>query len=313
MRKMKKYSSALILILVIFLFIIFLAFPEQSSASAKKSIFICLETLIPSLFPFFVLSSLAVSLGFSKLIGNVFSRFMRPLFKCSPKTASPFVLGLLSGFPVGASTSVKLYKNGEISRGDCSKSLAFSNNPSVGFVVSVAGAGILKDVRVGWILYISLTLASVFSGMITCRLFPEDKFMLEKSGVKEVEISVLQKFLFAVRDGGAGVLNVSAFVVFFSVVCGVVGDVLHIPYPFSSLLFGFFEISSGISSINPYLLSFTQNAVIAAAVLAWSGLSVHSQVLFSVADTDVSPFPYLFSKMLTTVLSVLFTFVLILF
>ena len=313
MKKKYGFSSAFFLLAVCVLFVIFLAFPEETSSSARKGISVCLETLIPSLFPFFVLSSLTVSLGLSKWIGKLFSRFMSPLFRSSGKTASPFVLGLLSGFPVGASTAVGLYKRGEISRGDCARALSFSNNPSVGFIVSVAGAGILRDIRLGWILYLSVTVASVLSGMVTCRVFHGDNRFLAKEEAVSEETSLLKKFLSAVRDGGTGVLNVSAFVIFFSVLCGVLGSVISLPYPLSAFISGFFEIATGASSVDISLLSLYENTIIMSAILAWSGLSVHSQVLFCVADTDVSPFPYLFSKLVTTLLSALFTAILLLF
>ena len=108
-------------------------------------------------------------------------------------------------------------------------------------------------------------------------------------------------------------LNVSAFVIFFSVLCGVLGSVISLPYPLSAFISGFFEIATGASSVDTSLLSLYENTIIMSAILAWSGLSVHSQVLFCVADTDVSPFPYLFSKLVTTLLSALFTAILLLF
>lgn len=313
MKKKRNILPAILLAAVCALFAMLLIFPEEASKAAEKSISVCLHTLIPSLFPFFVLSSLSVSLGLSEHIGKVFSRFMRPLFKCSKKTASPFLLGLLSGFPIGAVTSVNLYKNGEISRGDCGKALSFSNNPSAGFIVSVVGSGIFGSARLGWILYIAVTAASIVSGMIVCRAFPDDGFYMKKNREEPKSRPLLNKLLCAVKDGGAGVLNVSAFVVFFSTVCKTAESIFNIPYPLSALISGFFEISSGVSSVVPSLLPAVKSAVIAAVILSWSGLSVHGQVLLSVSETDVSAKPYIFSKIISPLFAALFTVLMLLF
>lgn len=270
----------------------------------------CVETLIPSLFPFFVLSSLAVSLGVSEILGGFFSKFMKPLFRCSPEVSSAFVLGLLSGFPVGASSAARLYEKGKISRGDFSRALAFTNNPSVGFIVSAVGVGLFKSAGVGWLLYFSVTVSAVFSGMTVCRLFPDDPFRLEVSENKG-KGGFLEAFLSSVKDGGTGVLNVSCFVIFFSVLCGISSEIFSFSYPFSALFSGFFEIASGVFSVNSAVSCFSVAA--AAAILAWSGLSVHCQVLFSVRGVGVSVKPYFFSKALGSVIAALISFLVMFF
>jgi hypothetical protein len=67
-------------------------FPEEVSAAAKDGMIICFNVIIPSLFPFFVLSSLTVELGLAEWFGRAAKRFMRPLFNVGghvpPRSAS---------------------------------------------------------------------------------------------------------------------------------------------------------------------------------------------------------------------------------
>ena len=58
-----------------------LLFPTQAISACKEGLHLCFNVIIPSLFPFFVLSSLTVELGFSLWLGRLFSPIMRPLFR----------------------------------------------------------------------------------------------------------------------------------------------------------------------------------------------------------------------------------------
>ena len=54
------------------------AFPEESLQAAREGITLCLNELIPSLFPFFVLSSLLIETGVAGLCACPLSRWMYP-------------------------------------------------------------------------------------------------------------------------------------------------------------------------------------------------------------------------------------------
>lgn len=299
----RKLATFLGLALSLFAFFALLTFPEETSLAAKNAVAVCLESLIPSLFPFFVLSNLAVSCGFSKVVSKVFSRLMPFIFGTSPETAVPFVLGFLSGFPVGAASASELYLKGEISKTDAEKALCFSNFPSVGFIVSAVGVGVFESSEVGWALFATVTFLGLVSAVAVCRAYRK------KGGFHKVECasaesrSLLETFLSAVTSSGKSVLSVSAFVLFFSVVCGVFVSVFSLPYPISSLFSGFFEISSGAASLVPELSA--ENLALAAAILSWSGLSVHFQVASRLAER-LSVKPYLLSKTLSALLSAVF-------
>ena len=87
-----------------------LRWPEAAAAAAKSGLLLCGDLIIPSLFPFFILSTLTVSLGFSSLLGRLLEPMMQPLFHQSGAGASALVLGFIGGYPVGAKTVCTLYQ-----------------------------------------------------------------------------------------------------------------------------------------------------------------------------------------------------------
>ena len=78
-----KIRDRLPLLAVLCCFSALLLLPEVSAQAARDATLLCAQTLIPSLFPFFVLSSLLIACGASELLSALLSPLMRPLFGLS--------------------------------------------------------------------------------------------------------------------------------------------------------------------------------------------------------------------------------------
>ena len=91
-------------------------YPQESMQAARDGLTLCGNVIIPSLFPFFVLSSLVVELGLAGYLGRMLEGVMRPLFNVSGVCASAFALGFVGGYPVGARTAIDLYQKGMCTR-----------------------------------------------------------------------------------------------------------------------------------------------------------------------------------------------------
>ena len=55
--------------------------PDVAMEAARAGLRLCGNVIVPSLFPFFVLSSLVVELGFAQYLGRALEPVMRPLFR----------------------------------------------------------------------------------------------------------------------------------------------------------------------------------------------------------------------------------------
>ena len=70
--------------------------PEVCISAASVGVTLCAGVIIPSLFPFFVLSSLVVELGLAEYLGRLLEPVMRPLFHVSGACAAAFASFRLS-------------------------------------------------------------------------------------------------------------------------------------------------------------------------------------------------------------------------
>ncbi len=128
--------------------------PEQSMEAARTGLQLCYNVIIPSLFPFFVLSSLVVELGLAGYVGRAREGIMRPLVNVPGSCASAVALGFIGGYPVGARTAISLYEKGMCTKTEAERLLAFCNNSGPAFILGVVGAGVFSSSRVGVLLYL---------------------------------------------------------------------------------------------------------------------------------------------------------------
>ena len=286
------------------------AAPGEAIAGAKEGLGLCGNVIVPSLFPFFVLSALAVDLGLAACLGRAMERVMRPLFRVNGCCAAAVVMGFVGGYPVGARTALGLYQQGLCSRDEAERLLAFCNNSGPAFILGVVGAGVFGSGRVGLLLYLTHALSSLLVGLLF-------RFHGAPPGRAGAPGGAARPQFKAVRAGAAftdavgkalqSTLNICAFVVFFSVMLrllaafGVLSAAARLlglfgvgPEWARRLVAGLLELSSGVASLAG---AGAGGVPMAAFMLGWAGLSVHCQVLSFLADSGLGVRTYLLGKL----------------
>jgi sporulation integral membrane protein YlbJ len=302
-------------------------YPKQSIAAAANGLSLCANVIIPSLFPFFVLSALVVNLGYTRYFGRVLEPVMRPLFNVGGVCSTAFVLGFIGGYPVGAKTVIALYEKGNCTKTEAERLLSFCNNSGPAFIFGVVGAGVFASSAAGVLLYLAHTAASVCVGLIFRNWGKkEDK----KSGGRLPQTPAMRfmpAFTDAVKSSFQSTLNICGFVIFFTVVIRLLNlsglipllsggiGALFAPFGFDKawaerLLTGLIELSSGVASLRGASAELNRSMATAAFMLGWAGLSIHAQVLSFISDSGLSVKTYFFGKLLHAFLSALFTTVL---
>ena len=148
---------------------------------AKEGLRLCITCIIPSLFPFCVLSRLMCSMLLGKKLpfGHLLGM---------PKgTESIFLLSLIGGYPIGAQCIDDAYKSGAISKNDAQRLLGFCNNAGPAFLFGIMSC-LFPNQRALWCLYIIHIISAVFVGMLlpnksrnSCALNPKSGLTLMRS------------------------------------------------------------------------------------------------------------------------------------
>lgn len=285
---MARLRGAAALLFPVFFGAALLFFPDVSAAAAREGVALCLQTVLPSLFPFFVLSSLLVQSDVPRLLSRAMAGVMYPLFGVSGAGASALILGLLGGYPVGARTVAELYGRGEIAREEAEQLLAFCNNSGPGFFLGVCGTAVFGSARAGMYLY----LIHVGAALVTGVLLRRDLGLPRRKAVsrQRAPFDLAAALPAAVQSSFAAVGSVSAFVIFFMVLLrllrllSLVPALAALPPLPRAALFGFMEMTNGVNALPATRAGF----VLCAAIMNWGGLSVQAQTCAMLAGSALS-------------------------
>lgn len=284
-------------------------YSEEAISAMSAGMRLCVNTVIPSLFPFMVLSELLISSGAGELIGKYPCRPLSAVFGISPCGATALLTGFICGFPIGAKSAISLYEKGSISQSELEHICTFCNNPSSAFLIGAVGSSLFGSRLFGVLLYVTHLISSCiigFFGRIFFKREATNERYVQRTAQSEKRKGAVTSFIDAVTDSASSMLFICAFVLFFSALVGVLGsfaESMALPESAAALMFGFFEMTGGVSAASALPLGAA--IPIAAAITGWSGLSVHFQFVAICKEHRFALRPYFVSKIVCSALNVI--------
>lgn len=295
---MKQIQKYIVLPVLSGSMIWFLADSVRLRAAAADALSLCARSVIPALFPFLVVSSLLIRLGFANLITPWCSGFMTSLFRLPGCAGSALILGLIAGYPVGAQTAADLYRTRRLTQTEAQQLTAFCNNSNPVFLISVLGSGIFHSAQIG----IWLWLIHIASALLTGLLFRGYGTTSGRSRIpqppRNSHSSFFGAFVTSVRSAGETMITVCAFVVLFYTLSS---PLTAIRSPLGPMLVGCLELFSLTPLLSDDALSF----ILAAGCSGWGSLSVLCQTAVVLEDANLSLLPCALGKLCQGLLSVL--------
>lgn len=263
----------------------------DAAQAVRDALALCAQSVIPALFPFFVVSSLFIDLGCAAVLGRSLAPVMHRLFGVSGAGGTAFLLGIIGGYPVGGRTAGELYRSGQCEREECERLLAFCNNAGPSFILGIAGLGCFGSVRVGAWLYLIHVGAAVMVGLLF-RSTSRQMGRPEKTETPRWADALIE----AVRGGAMSMVSICAFVVFFLVILRLFSRFTGIQH---GAILGIVEMTNGILR----LANDRRGFIWAAGLLGWGGLSVHCQTAAVLSGSGLSLKRYFIGKALQAAIS----------
>ena len=263
----------------------------DAAQAVRDALALCVQSVIPALFPFFVVSSLFIDLGCAAVLGRSLAPVMHRLFGVSGAGGTAFLLGIIGGYPVGGRTAGELYRSGQCEREECERLLAFCNNAGPSFILGIAGLGCFGSVRVGAWLYLIHVGAAVMVGLLF-RSTSRQMGRPEKTETPRWADALIE----AVRGGAMSMVSICAFVVFFLVILRLFSRFTGIQH---GAILGIVEMTNGILR----LANDRRGFIWAAGLLGWGGLSVHCQTAAVLSGSGLSLKRYFIGKALQAAIS----------
>ena len=121
-------KKSLLFLSSLLLFFCLLIFPARTFFYACEGVNLWFHTILPSLLPFLILTSLLLETGAARRISARAEVFFQTVFGLSPAGFYALFLGLFCGFPMGARITAQLYEAEEIDRNEAC--YVFRTDPS---------------------------------------------------------------------------------------------------------------------------------------------------------------------------------------
>ncbi len=346
--KIKRNLISLFFLVFLFFLVVF---SNTNLKAAKIGLTLWSTNVIPSLFPFFVAVELLKSTNIVYYISLKLDKYMKPIFNSPGVAAFPLIMGLISGYPIGAKIVSNLYETKCCTKQEAERMLPFTNNSGPLFILGTVGTAFYDNSSIGLILLITHILSAISVGIIfgiqarfsklsnnsikkSVYSIGKASYTIENSTsinslkVKELHFSNIGVILSnAIFSAIKTTLMIGGFVVTFSVIvsilkrCGflifiskIIATIFHLK---SELILGFMtgilECTNGLNAISLiHLKSISINIILSAFIIGFGGFSVFLQVLGIVSQSKLSTKLYLKGKLLQAFLAALYTYLILL-
>jgi sporulation integral membrane protein YlbJ len=273
-------------------------FPADSSSAAQAGLRMGAGVIMPSLFPFFVISSVLINTGGADRLGDALSPVLGRLFSISRAGASAFVIGLLGGYPSGAKAVAGMYEGGSCTKDEAERLLGFANNSGPAFILGACG-GVFGSASDGLLLLVSHILAAVAVGIIFRRGGPVARFAKKRP---EEYDDLPTAFVKAVKSSVMSIIEICGFVIFFEVMMAILENAGLLPDGvLGTFLRGGIELTSGVLRLGG--CEPTVALPMASFFIGWGGLCVHCQAMSFTLPLGLRPGRYFLGKLLHGLIS----------
>lgn len=315
-------------------------YPEPSFQAAARGLSVWWEVVLPALLPFFIAAELLMGMGVVHFMGVLCEPIMRPVFSVPGSGSFTMVMGIASGYPLGAALSARLVDDNLATKSEAERLMCFCNTSDPLFMTGAVAVGMLKRSDVAGIIIAAHYLSAIVVGVgmrfwrrneaPSAPIRSEGSFIVTRAYRAMRRAQTENKAPFgellgeAVRRSMNTLLSILGFMVLFSVIfellkiAGVTSLVSaaisrFVPEPLiprslhDSLVSGFFEITIGTSMASRANAPLVARVAACSAIIAWSGLSVHAQVAAVIQPSGLSVLPYTVARFFQGILAAALT------
>ncbi len=306
-----KTIAYLILILVV------LTHPAQTFQYAYQGLYQWAAKMVPTLFPFMMISSIMIYSGVDNEIGNMLSFLLKHIYKYSKYGLYAIFMGFLCGFPMGAKVVSELYSNQKLSKQEAQSLLGFCNNigpayflgiifpildefgykNKIPFIIGMYGIPAIYGIFLSHTYIKHKKMKSViisnnsYSEKNTDDTIKSFPFILKKACIDNTQSIILL---------GGYITFINAFRVFI--------DFIPFSNDIKAVLSSFLEIMGGVQSVYLTNLLSTFKIFWIMTALCFSGISCFLQTSCFLEKAGLSSKQYIKHKFIITIITIVYYF-----
>ncbi len=317
-------KKLLVLLGTVFIMLYIIINPNICIDGALQGLLLWFNKVLPSLLPFIILTNILSRLDVLDRINKYTTPITKSIFNLPGDSLFAFIVGFISGYPMGAKTAALLLENGRLNKCEAQKVLCFCNNCGPLFIIGVVSVGMLGHVELGYfILFIQVLSALTLGILLKAYTEPLDHhsryyFSVSK---RNKDYSFSKIFNESVQNSMDTIVYIGGYIIFFSVLTHIFKDIFPINLLLknnvisknqSPIIIGVFtsilEMSNGIYTMSIVPVSKALVATISFAI-GFGGLCTYFQTSYILTHSNLSLNKYLYCKCLQGILCFINTLV----
>lgn len=305
-----KYKNIIIIICSLFFLVNLIIYRNLVFDTVGFSLNIWITSLLPALFPFFIVSDILINYDVIKYFPKVIRNSIKYLFNVSDNGLVIILLSMLSGFPSNARNIKNMYLDKKITKEEGEHLLYFTHFSNPMFILGTIPL-ILNSNKISKYILISHYLANIILG-ICLRKYNRVNDS-NTSNYKEDKHNFGLVLTTSIRKSLDSVLSILGTLTVFLIISTLLINFFNLDNTSSLLIKSILELTSGLKELGSYNLLDKYLLIISSCILSFGGLSVHMQVINELVDTDISYKNYFIGRILQVVLSLGISYLISLF
>ena len=305
-----KYKNIIIIICSLFFLVNLIIYRNLVFDTVGFSLNIWITSLLPALFPFFIVSDILINYDVIKYFPKVIRNSIKYLFNVSDNGLVIILLSMLSGFPSNARNIKNMYLDKKITKEEGEHLLYFTHFSNPMFILGTIPL-ILNSNKISKYILISHYLANIIIG-ICLRKYNRVNDS-NTSNYKEDKHNFGLVLTTSIRKSLDSVLGILGTLTVFLIISTLLINFFNLDNTSSLLIKSILELTSGLKELGSYNLLDKYLLIISSCILSFGGLSVHMQVINELIDTDISYKNYFIGRILQVVLSLGISYLISLF
>lgn len=295
MNKIKKYSLIFLLILIIFTLFKYNYILQKS---VIDGVTIWLTKVFPTLFIMFILNDLIINLDILNSVNRFINPIFNKIFNTTGNSSNVFLLSIFSGTPTSAFIIKEMLNNNNITLEDANKLIAFTYFSNPLFLYTILSLSFNKYIVIKIILIHYLS--NIIIGLIFRNKYPSYNLNITSNKNNINIFSLLSK---SINKSLNTLIMILGTIVFYMIITNLISTIFNVNDINNIFIKGLFEITQSLNILpNLHINSFIKE-IITISIISFGGLSIHTQVLSIINDTNISYKNFFIGRILHTLIS----------
>jgi len=296
MNKVKKVFT--IFLLFVFILVLF-KYNYILNISVIEAVNLWLTKVFPSLFIMFIINDIIIKTNILNNIINIINPLFNQIFNTSGLSSQAFLLSLFSGTPSSAFIIKEMLEKHNITLEDANKLITFTYFSNPLFLYNILSLTFNKFITIRIIIIHYLT--NIIIGLI---------FRKKNNSIKQnityknnINDNIFLLIPSAIRKSLNTLIMILGTITFYMIITNLITNIFNLSPVVNICIKGLLEITQSLNFLNTLSIPSITKEIIAISTISFGGLSIHSQVLSLISETQISYKNFLLARLLHGIIS----------